>query len=386
MALVAVSCTSATEAEANPTLPPTTELPANTTAQTTGATPAASGETREVELVSMGLPKLDALVAALDAGDLQASKDALEAYDAVWNGIEVYVNVRSYSAYLKLEADLQIELEEGLGADTPDFPALKEVAEELAARYADTVAMSEQGPPLNLLFDDVATLRLVRAELRITNAALADGNVEKAAEYFTKFAEGFFDQSYPLIKDRNEEAGEEIEHLVDDAVAAFADPARTADELADITAVVLSNYNFGVSLVNAAARNADPAKAAVTTSDLLRLSQLHDVRIQLIKSYTAWQAGDFERAASVAEVAGTTAFSRVAPALAAKGGDKALKDLIDAYTELAGAAGDAEEVAAAQLAALRGVAVAEQVLLGQFWMDEAVQSHLAALPAPGDWT
>ena len=62
------------------------------------------------------------LTAALAKGDLQASKDALELYDAMWNGIEVYVNMRSLSMYLKLEADLQGDLEDGLGGDAPpDF-------------------------------------------------------------------------------------------------------------------------------------------------------------------------------------------------------------------------------------------------------------------------
>ncbi len=141
-----------------------------------------------------------------------------------------------------------------------------------------------------------------------------------------------------------------------------------------------SNYNYGVSLWNAAARNADEAKTEVTTADLLNLTRLHDVRIQLTKSMKAWTAGDFERAASVAEVAGTTAFDRVKPALAAKGADAALKKPIDAYAALAAAAGDPKAVGDANLAAIRAVAVAEQVLLGQFWAEDSVQDYLAGLP------
>ena len=104
------------------------------------------------------------------------------------------------------------------------------------------------------------------------------------------------------------------------------------------------------------------------------------MRIQLIKSMNAWTAGNFERAGSVAAVAGTTAFVRVQPALAAKGADVALKKLIDTYTTLAGAAGDPKEVGDANLAAVRGVAVAEQVLLGQFWGDPKVQAWIDGLP------
>ena len=138
-------------------------------------------ESPEAELVAVARPKIDDLTAALGAADLEASEAALEAYDAAWNGIEVYVNVRSLSMYLKLEADLQVAIEDGLAADAPDFAALKASSEELAARYDDAIAASEQGPPLHPLFDDVATLRIIRADLRIATAALEDGNVEKAA-------------------------------------------------------------------------------------------------------------------------------------------------------------------------------------------------------------
>lgn len=357
----------------------TTVAPA--AAPTTTAAPAApaAAETKEAELVALPRPHIDDLTAALGAGDLQASLDALEAYDANWNGVEVYVNVRSLSSYLKVEADLQVSIEEGLAADAPDFPALKAMSEELAARYDDVIAISQAGPPLSPLFDDLATLRLIRAELRITNAALEDGNVEKAAEHFATFADGFND-AYPLIKARNEDYAENAEHAIDDAVAAFAKAGVTAEELAPLTAKALSTYNLGVGLVNAAARNADPTKTEVTTADLLHLTQLHDVRIQLEKSFKAWQAGDFETSASVAKVAGTTALDRVAPALAAHGADAALRKLIDEYSALAGAAGDAKDVGDAEVAALRGILVAQQVLFGQFWSDDAVQNYLAGLP------
>jgi hypothetical protein len=383
VALMCGACSSDSKGSsaAAATTPPTTAAaaPAPTTeAPTTTAAPAPKSP--EADLVALARPHIDELTAALKAKDLAAAEEALEAYDAAWNGIEVYVNVRSLSMYLKLEADLQVGIEDGLAADAPDFAALQAMSEELAARYDDAIQLSKDGIPLNPLFDDVATLRIIRADLRITTSALGDGNVEKAKEHFTKFKEGFDSTVEPMlaVRDFNNEA--DTEAAVDAAADGFANAATSADDLTKLVAKVTSNYNFGVSLWNAAARNADDSKTEVTTVDLMRLGLLHDIRIQLTKSMNAWTAGDYERAGSVAVVAGTTVFDRVKPGLAAKGADTALFKLIDTYTQLAGAAGDAKEVGDANLAAVRGVAVAEQALLGQFWTDPKVQAFLDARP------
>ncbi len=326
-------------------------------------------------------PTIDALTAALAKGDLQASKDALEQYDAMWNGVEVYVNIRSLSMYLKLEADLQGDLESGLGGDAPpDFAALKLKSEELAARYDEAIKLSQNGTPLNPLVDDVTTLRIIRRGLRLATSALSDGNVAKANEQFAKFKDGYDSTGNAMLAERDAANAKATKDAVDAAAAAFGNAATSADDLSKLVAKVTSNFNYGVSLWNAAARNADETKTEVTSADLLHLTQLHDVRIQLVKSMNAWTAGSYERAGSVAAVAGTTAFVRVQPALAAKGADGALKKLIDTYTALAGAAGDAKEVGDANTAAVRGIAVAEQTLLGQFWGDKAVQDWIAGLP------
>jgi hypothetical protein len=327
-------------------------------------------------------PTIDVLTAALAAGDLQASKDALEAYDAAWNGVEVYVNIRSLSMYLKLEADLQGDLEDGITGDAPpDFAALKAKSVELAARYDEAIQMSKNGPALNPLVDDVTELRVTRADLRLTTSALSDGKLDKAKDHFAKFKTSFESTAGAMLGQRDAKNQKDTQSAIDAAAAGFANATTSIDDLTKLVAKVTSNYNYGVSLSNAAARNADDSKTEVTTADLLHLTQLHDVRIQLIKSMNAWTAGNFDRAGSVAVVAGTTAFDRVKPTLAAKGGDAALKKLIDTYSALAGAAGDAKEVGDANLAAIRGVAVAEQVLLGQFWSDSSVQDYLKDLPS-----
>ena len=387
VALICTACSSdskGSSAEAA-TTPPTTVAAAAVAATTTAApttTEAPAPKSPEADLVAEVRPTIDVLTAALAKGDLKASKDALEQYDAMWNGVEVYVNIRSLSMYLKLEADLQGDLEDGITGDAPpDFAALKAKSEELGARYDDAIKLSQNGAPLNPLVDDVTTLRIIRRGLRLATSALTDGDVAKAKDQFAKFTDGYNTTANDMLAERNAKNATDTKAAIDAAVAGFGNAATSADDLSKLVAKVTSNYNYGVSLWNAAARNADATKTEVTSADLIHLTQLHDVRIQLIKSMNAWTAGNYERAGSVAAVAGTTAFARVQPALAAKGADAALKKLIDTYTTLSGAAGDAKEVGDANTAAVRGVAVAEQVLLGQFWSDKAVQDWIAGLPA-----
>jgi hypothetical protein len=385
VALLCAACSSDTKgssAEAA-TTPPTT-VAAVAAAPTTAApmtTEAAAQASPEADRVAAVRPTIDALTAALAAGDLQASKDALEQYDALWNGIEVYVNIRSLSMYLKLEADLQGDLEDGLGGDTPpDFAALKAKSVELAARFDDAIALSKAGPALDSLVDDVTTLRMIRAGLRLATSALSDGDTAKAKEQFAKFKEGFDSTAEGMLGERDAVYEKATEAAVDAAADLFANASTSVDDLSKAVAKVTSNYNFGVSLWSAAARNVDRSKTEVTDVDLLRLGLLHDLRIQLTKSMNAWTAGDFERAGAVAATAGTTVFDRVKPGLAAKGADTALFKLIDTYTKIAGAAGDAKEVGDANTAAIRGVSVAEQALLGQFWADPKIQDYLGGLP------
>ena len=68
------------------------------------------------------------------------SRQALEDYDLAWNGIEVYVNVRSKDAryvkpgqedlYATLDVDLQAKLTDGLKSDQPAFATLVPLSEQ----------------------------------------------------------------------------------------------------------------------------------------------------------------------------------------------------------------------------------------------------------------
>jgi soluble cytochrome b562 len=336
-----------------------------------------SSTTKEVENVSSVRPKIDVLTAALKAGDVKAAKDAYEAYDAVWNGNEVYVNVRSISMYLRLEAELQHDIEAGLDEAAPDFAKLATLSATLGTTYDKAIDIAKKGPALSPLFDDVATLRIIRADMRIVTAALNEGDTAKATTYFEKFDKNL-QTATDLIKQRSAEGADQLETAFLALEKQF-DGKATADVLKPLAATVTSRYNFGVSLWNAAARN-----AVTEATDLLRLDALHDMNVQLHKSFTAWQAGDFAKATSAVGVAKAQAFDRVSGPLHDKGADAALKKALEDYAGLAAAAGDAGKVKAANQAALDATAVAEQALFGTLWTDKNVQDHLAGLPPVTD--
>lgn len=333
----------------------------------------------EVQVVSAVRPTIDALTAALRSGNQAASVDALEAYDKLWNGVEVYVNVRSKPTYDELEGHLQHAIDEGLAGEKPDYAALTAFSEQLAKAFDGAIAMVTAGAPISPLFDDVTRLRMIRSDLRIVTAAIAAGDVAKAKSHWTAFKSGL-GTAADLIKVRTAGTADDLAQAVAATDAAFADGATKADTLKPLVAAVTSRYNFGVSLWNAAARNSDATKATYTEGDLKNVATLNDIAIQLSRSLTAWKAGDIAGASSGAAAA-ATAFATVQPTLAAKNGaDVTLKTALDAYAELAKAAGDAGKVSAANRTTLEAIAVAHQVFVGQFWGDKALQDKLNALP------
>lgn len=57
----------------------------------------------------------------------------------------------------------------------------------MLAKFDETVSMIEAGAPLNRFYDDVARLRIVRADLRGVTPALKTGNIDKARKSFDAF-------------------------------------------------------------------------------------------------------------------------------------------------------------------------------------------------------
>ncbi len=334
--------------------------------------------TKEAALMKAAKPAADALAAALKKGDVAAARAAYEAYDAAWNGIEVYTNVRSRQLYGELETDLQARIAEGLAKPQPGLSELVPLAEQLARKFDEAVALSEKGPAMTPLFDDLAALRIVRADLRIVTSALTSSDAAKARTYFASFKSGV-PAVYPLIKARSAAVEQEVAAAIAAADAGMQQPATTADELKPLVAAVTERYNYAVNLLNAAARNADLTKITYTEQDLAYLGALNEMQVQLRRGLAAWNAGSYG-AASEAVTAARAAFDRVRPALAARGADAALSSAFDAYAALSGAAGDPATAAAANKAAVEAAGIAQQVLAGQFWTDPALQAYLASLP------
>lgn len=334
--------------------------------------------TKEVANVSLPRPYIDKLTAALKANDLSAATAALEGYDAAWGGVDAYVDVRSLSLYQKLQTDLETHIADGLSKPAPDYVDLAATSQTLGQRYNDAISLSKNGPTLSPLFDDLATVRLVRSDLRIATAALNNNNLAKATAAFNRFHSGF-QPAYELIKARSSGAATDTQNALDETAAKFAGKA-SIDDLKTSLATLTNKYNVGVNLLNAAARYADTTKTSVTDRDLLRLGSLADVEVQLGKSLVAWQSGDYTRAGTLASAIGTTIYPRLQPALSDKGSDGGLKKALDDFSAVAGPAGDAAKVSSTNDAALAAVALARQVLVGQFWTDPRVQGYVANLP------
>ena len=149
-------------------------------------------------------------VTALEKQDAAGAKAAFEAYDSGWNGIEVYINVRSADMYAALEKNFQTRITEGLKAPKPDIAKLLPDVKAMLAKYDEMIAMVEKGKPLNRLYDDVARLRIVRAHLREVTPALKAGDIAKARKSFGAFNDTW-DNIEQLIKERSADAYVAIE-------------------------------------------------------------------------------------------------------------------------------------------------------------------------------
>jgi hypothetical protein len=168
-----------------------------------GAVEAAKpGERFDITSVKAVRPTLVDTVAALQKRDMAGAKAAFEAYDSLWNGVEMYVSVRSKDMYDALEHVLQARIEKALSAPNPDVAALLADAQAMLVKYDEAIDMVAKAPPLNPLWDDVTRLRIVRAHLREVAPALKAGNFEKARKSFAAF-DNNWDSIEDMIKARS---------------------------------------------------------------------------------------------------------------------------------------------------------------------------------------
>jgi hypothetical protein len=223
----------------------------------TAAKPAAgkTAERFEVTSIKAVRPTLVRTVAALEKQDAKAAKAAFDDYDSGWNGVEVYINVRSPEMYAELEKNFQTRITEGLKAPKPDVAKLLPDAKAMLAKYDEMIAMVEKAPPLNRLYDDVAHLRIVRAHLREVNPALKAGDIAKARKSFSAFNDTW-DDIEQLIKDRSADAYVAIESGMIKIEQGLKPKDPNVDEVAALVTDITTKYNAILAMV------ANDAKAA----------------------------------------------------------------------------------------------------------------------------
>ena len=204
----------------------------------------AQGERFEITSIKSVRPTLINTIAALQAGDLARAKAAFEAYDSAWNGIEVYVNVRSKPMYETLEHEFQARITKALDETNPNVAPLLADVQAMLAKFDEMVAMIAPMPPLNSFYDEVARLRIVRAHLREVPPALKAGNFAKARKSFQNFDDNW-DSIEDLIKARNADSYVAIEKSM---IAIEKALAPDKPDVAQVTAMV----NEVMRLYNAA--------------------------------------------------------------------------------------------------------------------------------------
>ena len=233
------------------------QAPAKAPATKAPARAAAGKATERFEVTSIKAvrPNLVKTIAALEKQDAKAAKAAFDDYDSGWNGIEVYVNVRSAEMYAELEKNYQVRIGDGLKAASPDTAKLLPDAKAMLAKYDELIAMVEKGAPLNRLYDDVARLRIVRAHLREVNPALKAGDIAKARKSFGAFNDQW-DNIEDLIKERSSEAYVAIESGMIKIEQGLKPKEPDVDAVTTLTNDVMTRYNAILAMVAADAKKA----------------------------------------------------------------------------------------------------------------------------------
>ena len=213
-----------------------------------GQLPSEAQERFEVASIKKVRPHLVNTIAAMEKRDVAAARDAFEAYDSIWNGIEVYVNVRNREMYTALELGHQVRIGKGLEAATPDIAVLLPDAKAMLVKFDEMVAFVEKQPPLNSIYDDVARLRGVRAHLREVPPALKAQKFEKAKKSFQAFDDNW-DSIEDLVKAKSAESYVAIESAMIEVEKAFMADKPDADKVNGLVTGIMTRYNAALAEV-----------------------------------------------------------------------------------------------------------------------------------------
>jgi tetratricopeptide (TPR) repeat protein len=193
-------------------------------------------------------------IAALKKGDVTKARAAFADYDSAWNGIEVYINTRDKKMYDDLEHHWQAKIEEGLKASKPETASLLSDAQMMLGKYDEAIALVEKAAPLNPVYDDVARLRIVRANLREVTPELKAGEVAKARKSFAAF-EAKLPSVSGLIKTHSQQAYDDIEKALPDVKTALTAEKPEVEHTVALVNGVMEKYNSVVTDVTKEARS-----------------------------------------------------------------------------------------------------------------------------------
>jgi hypothetical protein len=215
----------------------------------------AGSERFEVRSLKAIRPTLVNVVSALEKQNVAGARAAMETYDAAWNGVEVYVNFRYIDMYKLIEGTYQNGITKALNGPNPDMAALARDSQAMLAKFDETVGMIEKAPPISPLFDDIARLRMARANLLFVIPAIKAGDFTKARQ-----GVGGFRSSWPkvqgLIKARSPEASDAIEKNLTDVEAALKQDTPNAEQATTLVQALNLKYNNVLAEINKEARAA----------------------------------------------------------------------------------------------------------------------------------
>jgi hypothetical protein len=218
--------------------------------------PAGSNPERfEVTSIKAVRPTLVNTISALQKADVAGAKAAFEAYDQAWNGVEVYINFRFIDMYNLIEHTYQAKITKALNEPNPDVPAITADAQAMLAKFDETIRMIEKAPPISPLFDDVARLRMARANLLPVIPALRAGDFAKARVGVAGFHRGWGGVEN-LIKGRSQEAYDAIEKGLTDIDSALKQDKPDADQITPLVIALNQKYNSVVGEITREARAA----------------------------------------------------------------------------------------------------------------------------------
>ena len=170
----------------------------------------AEGDRFEITSIKAVRPTLVNTIRELERRDAAAARTAFAEYNSAWNGVEIYVGVRSKPMYDALEHGFQARIEKALASGTADLAAVLEDAKAMLTKFDEMIDLVAKSAPLNPLYDGVARLRIVRSHLREVPPALKANDYAKARKSFEEF-DANWDSIEDLIKARSADAYVEIE-------------------------------------------------------------------------------------------------------------------------------------------------------------------------------